>query len=105
MGDRAGHIRHLAVLPLACALDGHGAIAQLLFHSVTVSRWGPGDLGSWLPCSCPAHDTSIAASKQGHLRGHCRDAQEKALVLTTGYGIWGDIWFGPGAASLTYHRM
>lgn len=95
MGHRAGHIRHPVVLPAARTLDGHCVIAQWLFHSVTISPWGPGDLRRWLPCSCPTHDSSILKLKQGHLGGHCRDAGGNASVLTHRYGTERDICFSP----------
>ena len=77
VGDRAGHIRYMAALPVACTLDGHCAIAPMTFLlSDTISLWGPGDLCSWLPCNCLAHCSSILSLNQGHLRGHCRNVGE-----------------------------
>ena len=73
VGDRAGHVQHMAVLPAASTLDGHCAIAPVrLLLSGTIPLWGPEDLCSRLPYSSLAHCSSLLSLGQGHLRGHCR---------------------------------
>ena len=77
VGDRAGHVQHMAAPPAACALDGHCAITPVrLLLSDTIPLWGPEDLCSRLPCSCLAHCSSLLSLDQGHLRGHCRNVGE-----------------------------